>query len=148
MKKMLLVLVVLSFSAVASLERIYMQRIETSGHVTPEYAMTKKCTVYLNGIVTFTTYHYTNMVKKEVKNYGIKKGSRINKIIDAAFDGDMVKEVYPVDASSVKYVAGFKKGEEERLVTLYDANGETGVKIVNDSVQAKRLKVQIDHLCK
>lgn len=147
MKKILLVLVV-SLSAFANLENVYMQKVESTGHVLPEYANTKTCTVYYNGIVTFTKFHYTGVVKKEVNNYGIVKNSRLDKIVEAAFDGVQVKEVYPADANSVKYVAGFKKGEEERLVSLLETDGGNGTKTTNDAIQAKRLIVLIDELCK
>lgn len=147
MKKILLVIVI-SLSAMANLENVYMQKVESTGHVLPEYAKTKTCTIYFNGIVTYTKFHYTGVVKKEVNNYGIVKNSRLDKIVEAAFDGVQLKEVYPADANSVKYVAGFKKGEEERIVTLLNADGANGTKTTNDAIQAKRLVVLIEELCK
>lgn len=149
--KILLALLI-SVSAFATTEKTEFRTFKltktvTPGFTLPEYRNTVECNVSDFGMVKFTRYGLTGLVKKEVTYVGIKKNARLPRMIQTAMDGVINQQAGPVDGPSTKYTASVKINNELVDVLLYESNGGVGRVLTNDAPTAKQLITQIDMLC-
>ena len=125
---------------------VLLEKVSSPGFVMPSYAITKNCTISDTGQLTLQ-YQLEAMSSKRTLPLQLTKASIKAKIAEAAL-GKISSESFPVDVGTVSYNAYQKQTDgSDKKVVLYEQNGGSGEKKVNDSEAAAALRNFIDVNC-
>lgn len=125
---------------------VLLEKVSYPGFVMPSYAINKSCTISDNGQLTLL-YQLGGMSSKRSVELQLTKTAIKTKIAEAAL-GAINSENFPVDVNTVIYRAYHKQdGSPAKAVLLYEENGGSGEKKVNDSEAAVALRNFIDLNC-
>lgn len=123
-----------------------LEKVSTPGFVMSSYAITKKCTITDSGQL-IQQYQLAGMNSKRSTPLQLTKASIKANISEAAL-GAINSESFPVDAASISYRAFQKQaGSTVKTVLLYEENGGSGQKTINNSASAVALRNFIDVNC-
>ncbi|MDO9105024.1 MAG: hypothetical protein Q7U57_08685 [Methylovulum sp.] len=125
---------------------VLLEKISSPGFVMPSYAAGKNCAIRENGQLSMR-YQLDDMNSSHTLTLHLSKSSINTKISEASL-GVIHSEAFPVDANSVLYRAYQKQVDGSvKTVLLYEENGGSGEKKVNDSESAVALRNFIDLNC-
>ncbi|MCX7092061.1 MAG: hypothetical protein NTY50_01230 [Methylobacter sp.] len=125
---------------------VLLEKVSYPGFVMTSYAINKSCTISDNGQLTLH-YQLDGMSSKRTVPLQLTKASIKTKIAEAAL-GVINSENFPVDVNTVIYRAYQKQDDSPaKAVLLYEENGGSGEKKVNDSEAAVTLRNFIDLNC-
>ena len=125
---------------------VLLEKVSYPGYVMPSYALTKSCTIQDNEQLVIQ-YQLDGMSSKRTLPLQLNKASIKAKIAEAE-TGAMSMESFPVDVATVIYRAYQKQADGKlKMVLLYEENGGSGTKSVNDAQSAVALRNFIDANC-
>lgn len=125
---------------------VLLEKVNSPGFVMPSYAINKSCTISDSGQLIMQ-YQLDGMSSKRALQLHLTKAGIKTKIAEAAL-GTINSESFPVDAGTVSYRAYQKQADSPaKMVLLYEENGGSGEKKVNDSEAATALRNFIDLNC-
>ncbi len=125
---------------------VLLEKVNYPGFVMPSYAISKSCTISDSGQLIMQ-YQLDGMSTKRTLPLQLTKASIKTKIAEAAL-GKISSESFPVDVNTVSYRAYQKQADgSDKKVLLFEENGGSGEKKVNDSEAAVALRNFIDVNC-
>ncbi|MEQ1619884.1 MAG: hypothetical protein ABL919_00665 [Methylococcales bacterium] len=136
------------FAASVNNKIIYrLERTEYSGFTLPEYAKSSQCIIYNNGniVIKNSASILTTTSRDKVQIEG-----DLQDLIVKAAEGKFTTNPYPVDASTITYIAypdKFPPTVKLAPIALFEQNGGTGQEIINENAAATVLRNFIDLHC-
>ena len=125
---------------------VLLEKVNYPGFVMPSYAISKSCTISDSGQLIMQ-YQLEGMSTKRTLPLQLTKASIKTKIAEAAL-GKISSESFPVDVNTVSYRAYQKQADgSDKKVLLFEENGGSGEKKINDSEAAVALRNFIDVNC-
>ena len=125
---------------------VLLEKVNYPGFVMPSYAISKSCTISDSGQLIMQ-YQLDGMSTKRTLPLQLTKASIKTKIAEAAL-GKISSESFPVDVNTVSYRAYQKQADgSDKKVLLFEENGGSGEKKINDSEAAVALRNFIDVNC-
>lgn len=125
---------------------VLLEKIKQPGYVMPSYAISSRCTLSNTGLLT-TKLQLGELISKRNTRLQLTTLKIQAKINEAAL-GKITTSSFPVDPPTVTYRAYQKQSNgSTQAVLLYEENGGSGVKSINNSEAATLLRNFIDLNC-
>jgi hypothetical protein len=133
-------------AAMAAAGTPLLEKVTSPGFVMAEYAITTSCVIHGNGRMTIG-YRLGDLSSSRTVPLTLSS-AEIKAAIAEAAKGKITTESYAVDVPTVTYNAYQRRGTgTPKQVLLFELNGGSGEKRVNESSGATRLRNFIDVNC-
>jgi hypothetical protein len=125
---------------------VLLEKVKYPGEVMPSYAISSRCTLSDTGLLV-QHQQLGDLISKRKTQLQITTANIKAKITQTAL-GKVTSSIFPVDAQTIIYRAYQKQPDGSvKQILLYEENGGSGQKKVNDAQEAIALRNFIDLNC-